>query len=94
MSGEFASLLDTTEPMAAARHYIESFNKGDGKAMATMCVIPMSILEGLTPHIWQGTTACEDWYGDAMVEGEHAGVTDYFVELGKPRHVNVTGDSA
>lgn len=80
--------------MAAVRHYIESFNEGDVKAMAAMCAVPMSILDGLAPHVWQGSTACEDWYRDAMAEGEHAGVTDYFVELGEPRHVNVTGDSA
>ena len=94
MSRESASLPDTTEPMAAVRHYIESFNKGDVKAMAAMCDVPMSILDGLAPHFWQGPTACQDWYGDAMAEGEHAGVTDYFVELGEPRHINVTGDSA
>jgi hypothetical protein len=44
------SLPDTTEPMAAVRHYIESFNKGDAKAMAAMCAVPMSILDGLAPH--------------------------------------------
>jgi len=36
--------------MAAVRHYIESFNKGDAKAMAAMCAVPMSILDGLAPH--------------------------------------------
>jgi ketosteroid isomerase-like protein len=94
MSTSSMSLSETAEPMAAVRQYIESFNKGDVKAMAATCAVPMSILDGMAPHVWQGPTACEDWYGDAMAEGEHVGATDYFVELGEPRHVNITGDSA
>lgn len=82
-----------TEPMAAVRHYIENFNKGEVEAMAALCMVPMSILDGLAPHVWHGPTACQDWYRDAMVAGEHEGATEYFVALGEPRHVNVTGDS-
>ncbi len=85
---------DTSEPMAAVRHYIESFNKGDAKAMAAMCAVPMSILDGMAPHVWHGPTACEDWYRDAMIEGEHVGAADYSVKLGEPKHNNITGDSA
>jgi hypothetical protein len=94
MSTSSMSLSDTAEPMTAVRHYIESFNKGDVKAMAGTCAVPMSILDGMAPHVWHGPTACEDWYRDAMIEGEHVGATDYFVEPGEPRHVNITGDSA
>ena len=57
MSRESASLPDTTEPMAAVRHYIESFNEGDVKAMAAMCAVPMSILDGLAPHVWHVPTS-------------------------------------
>jgi hypothetical protein len=94
MSTAPTSLPDATEPLAAVRHYIESFNKGDPKAMAAMCAVPMSILDGMAPHVWHGPTACEDWYRDAMTEGEHLGATDYRVTLGEPTHNNITGDSA
>ena len=85
---------DTTETLAAVRQYIESFNKGDAQAMAAMCAVPMSILDGMAPYVWHGATACEDWYGDVLIEGEHVGATDYFVTLGEPKHNNITGDSA
>jgi ketosteroid isomerase-like protein len=85
---------DTAEPLAAVRHYIESFNRGDVKAMSAACAVPMSILDGMAPHVWHGPTATEDWYGDAMTEGEHLGATDYSVGLGEPLHVQITGDSA
>ena len=94
MSTTSASQPETAEPLAAVRHYIESFNGGDVKAMAATCAVPMSILDGMAPHVWHGPTASEDWYRDAMTEGEHLGATDYSVALGEPLHVQITGDSA
>ncbi|HKR22364.1 MAG TPA: nuclear transport factor 2 family protein [Pyrinomonadaceae bacterium] len=94
MSTASTPLPDTTEPMAAVRDYIAGFNKGDVNSMAAMCAVPMSILDGMAPHLWHGPEASQDWYRDVLVEGEHLGAAGYFVELGEPRHVNVTGDSA
>ena len=54
----------------------------------------MQILDGMSPHVWQGPTAAEDWWRDALAEGEHLGVTDYHIGLGEPRHVDITGDYA
>jgi len=80
--------------MGAVRHYIDCFNKGDVKAMAAACDAPTSILDGLPPHVWHGPTACEDWHRDVTVAGDREGATGYFVTLGEPQHVNVTGDRA
>ena len=78
--------------MGAVLQYVEAFNNGDSTAMAATCADPMQILDGMSPHVWQGPTAAEDWYRDALAEGEHLGVTDYHIGLGEPRHVDVTGD--
>jgi ketosteroid isomerase-like protein len=48
----------------------------------------------MAPHVWQGPTACTDWYRDVLTHGEEAGAREYFVTLDEPRHVEVTGDSA
>lgn len=85
---------DATDPMAAVRQYLEAFNRGDVKAMAAMCDVPMSILDGLPPHAWQGPTAGEDWYRDVMAAGEQEGASGYQVTPGEPRHVDITGDRA
>src|SRR5262249_60928728 len=53
-----------------------------------------SILDGLPPHVWQGPTACEDWYRQAMEAGEQEGAAGYFITLDEPRHVDVAGDHA
>ena len=89
-----ATPVPDTGPMETVRDYIAGFNKGDVNSMAAMCADPMSILDGMAPHVWHGPTASQDWYSDVLVEGEQHGATDYFVELGEPRHVNVTGDNA
>ncbi len=89
-----AALPDAMEPMAAVRQYVDAFNKGDVEAMSTNCATPATVLDGLAPHVWQGPTACRDWYRDVLAAGEKEGATGYFVTLGDPRHVDVTGDRA
>jgi ketosteroid isomerase-like protein len=94
MSTTSKSQPDTAGPLAAVRQYIEGFNRGDVKSMAATCAVPVSILDGMAPHVWHGPTASEDWYRDAMTEGEHLGAANYSVALGEPLHVQITGDSA
>ena len=88
------SLPDTSDPAGTVRHYIDGLNKGDPEAMAALCTVPMSILDGMAPHVWHGPTATQDWYREVLIEGEHIGATDYFVTVGEPKHNNITGDSA
>ena len=87
-------MLSASDPMAAVRRYIDAFNRADPKAMAATCADPMQILDGMSPHVWQGPTASEDWYQDVLAEGEQAGASGYRITLDEPRHVNVTGDYA
>ena len=85
---------DATNPMGAVRLYIDCFNRGDAAGMAATCDVPMSILDGMPPHVWHGPAASQDWYRDVLITGEHEGASDYFVALSEPWHVNVTGDRA
>ena len=87
-------MTGSVDPVSAVQRYIDAFNEADVKAMAAMCVDPMSILDGMAPHVWHGPTATQDWYRDVLLEGEHQGAKDYHVTLGKPLHANVTGDAA
>ena len=86
--------MATTDPVAAVRHYIDAFNKGDGDAMVAAFAVPGSILDGMPPHSWMGPTACQDWYRDVLTEARQHGASDYLVRLGEPLHNNTTGESA
>jgi len=85
---------DSDDPMVAVLHYVDAFNNGDAKAMAATCADPMQILDGMSPHVWQGPTAAEDWRKDVLAEGEHLGASGYHIALGEPRHVDVDGQNA
>jgi ketosteroid isomerase-like protein len=84
----------SSDPVSVVERYLAAFNKADVKAMAAMCADPMSILDGMAPHVWHGPTATQEWYRDVLIEGEHLGAKDYNVTLGKPAHADVTGDAA
>ena len=82
------------EVLAAVRQYVDAFNNADPKAMAAACADPMQILDGMSPHVWQGPTAAEDWWRDVLTEGEHLGASGYRIALDEPKHVDVTGEYA
>ena len=52
--------MSSSEPIAAVRQYLDGFNKGDAKMMASTFANPGSILDGMAPHVWHGPTAAED----------------------------------
>ena len=54
----------------------------------------MQILDGMSPHVWQGPTAAQDWYRDTLNKVEHAGASGLHIGVGEPRHVDVSGDYA
>jgi ketosteroid isomerase-like protein len=82
------------DALSAVLRYVDAFNSGDPQAMAAVCADPMQILDGMSPHVWQGPTASQDWWSDVLTEGEHLGASNYHIALGEPRHLDVTGDSA
>jgi ketosteroid isomerase-like protein len=84
----------SSDPVMAVRQYIDAFNQGDAQGMAAMCAQPMSILDGMAPHVWHGPAAAEDWYEDVLIEGKRHGATDYHVTVGNPLHADVTADAA
>jgi ketosteroid isomerase-like protein len=85
-------MTNSNDPMTAVRQYVDGFNAGDVKAMAAACADPMQILDGMSPHVWQGPTAAEDWWRDVLAEGEHLGASGYRIALDQPRHVDVNAD--
>jgi hypothetical protein len=56
--------------------------------MAAMCVDPMSILDGMAPHVWHGPTATQDRYKGVLVDGQHLNAKNYHVTLGKALHAH------
>ena len=91
--------METQEAVAAdalstVNCYIDAFNKGDVKNMAAVFADSGSILDGMSPHVWHGTTAAEDWYRGVLTNTKKEGASDLFVTVGQPLHMEITGDAA
>lgn len=89
-----AAASDKTDVMATVNQFNDGINKGDVKTAVAACANPTFIVDEIPPYAWQGATACSDWATDFEADSKKKGITDPFVTLGKPRHVNVTGDRA
>lgn len=59
-----------------------------------MTSTPLGAVKQYIDGFNNGPTAAEDWYRDALAEGEHLGVSDYLITLGEPSHNDVTDDHA
>ena len=86
--------MTALEPMTTVHRYIAAFNDGDADAMAACFADPGSILDGMAPHVWIGTTAARDWYRDVLIEGEHHGASGYSLTLGEVQRNDLNGGSA
>lgn len=85
---------DQADVVATVHQFNDSLNKGDAKTALAACAAPSSIIDEFPPHEWQGPTACADWANDFEAYNKKTGVTDPNVKLGKPKHVDITGDRA
>lgn len=88
----FAS--EQSDVMVPIHQFVDGFNKGDAKTALAACAEDTSIIDEFPPHEWHGAGACAKWADDYMANAKKDGITDGFVTLGKPKHVDVTGDRA
>ena len=80
--------------MATVNQFVDNFNKGDSVKAVAACAAETSILDEFPPHEWHGAGACARWLGDYGADAQKNGITDGFVTLGKPWHVDVAGKIA
>lgn len=72
----------------------DGLNKNDAQTTVAACASPASVVDEFPPHEWQGATACADWLKGLTALDKQLGITDTVATLGKPLHVDVTGDRA
>ena len=89
-----AIATEQTDAMAPVHQFIDGFNKGDVKSALAACAEQTSIVDEFPPHEWHGAGACAKWASDYDSNAKKEGISDGVVTLGKPRHVDVSGDRA
>ena len=85
---------DQTDALAAVTQFIDGFNKGDVPSALAACADDCAIIDEFPPYEWRGSGACGQWAKDYDADARKNGITDGHVTMGKPRHVDVTGDRA
>jgi len=88
------ALCQQAEVMSTVSQFVDSFNKGDAKAAAAACADQTVIIDEFPPHEWHGAGACATWMSDYDTDAKKNAITDGVVTLGKPKHVDVSGDHA
>ena len=89
-----AFAADKDDVMASVKQFVDGFNKGDVKSALAACAEQTSIVDEFPPHEWHGPGACAAWANDFDADAKKNGIPDGKVTLGKPRHVDVSGDRA
>ncbi|HTO75258.1 MAG TPA: nuclear transport factor 2 family protein [Thermoanaerobaculia bacterium] len=89
-----AAATDQADVMAPVYQFIDGFNKGDVKSAVAACADQASIIDEFAPYEWHGAAACPQWAAAFDADAKKNGITSGAVTLGKPRHVDITGDHA
>jgi ketosteroid isomerase-like protein len=89
-----AGASDADDAVAPVKKFIDGFNGGDVAGALSTCASPAVVIDELPPYLWQGPTACADWANDYDADAKRKGITDGFVKVSKPTHVEITGDRA
>ncbi len=88
----FAS--EAADVMKPVHQFIDGFNKGDVKSALSACADEAYIIDEFPPYEWHGTGACSTWANAYDADAKKNGITDPVVTVGKPKHVDVSGDHA
>jgi ketosteroid isomerase-like protein len=89
-----AVAAEKTDVMTTVHKFVDSFNKGDLKALTATCADQASIIDEFPPHEWHGAGACAKWTDDYDADAKKNGITDGMVTLGAALHIDVTADFA
>lgn len=87
-----AAASEKSDVMATVNQFIDGFNKGDVATALAACASPAFVIDEFPPYAWSGGNACSDWANDFDADAKKKGLTDPFVKLARPRHVEVVGD--
>jgi hypothetical protein len=82
--------------MAPIKKFIDSFNKGDmaGAASTHAATADLTILDEVSPYLWNGPKAFHAWAGDLDADAKKNGITDQSVTISAPTRTESTANQA
>lgn len=89
-----AAASDESAVMTAVQKANDSFNSGNKQAWLSLCGAEAVIIDNFAPYMWEGTSACSDYWDANDADGKKNGITGEIVTLGTPWHTAINGDRA
>ena len=80
--------------MKPINQFVSGFNKGDMQSAMAACSEATAVVDEFPPHSWSGSGACQQWADDYDANAKKNRITNGKVILGKPTHLDITGDHA
>jgi hypothetical protein len=82
--------------MAPIQKFIDSFNKGDvaGAAATHAAEADLVIIDEVSPFLWRGPRAFQQWSTDLDSDAKKRGITDQMVKIGASTRREVSGEQA
>jgi ketosteroid isomerase-like protein len=82
--------------MAPITKFMDAFNKGDVPAAAAThaAEADLTILDEVSPYLWNGPKAFQAWVGDLDADSKKHGITDQMVTIGAPTRIETQGAGA
>jgi len=85
---------DKADVVTTVKQALSNINNGDKGAFTAACASQTIVIDDFPPHVWQGATACADWWKDNDALNKKSGITDFKGTLGEPKHIEISGDRA
>jgi hypothetical protein len=86
-----AAAADNSAVMAVVNGAVTAFNKGDMKSWEALCAPNAPVVDNIAPYAY---ATCADWWSAHAAFIKKNGISGEVATLGKPWHVEVTGDRA
>ena len=96
MGASAAAQTPDAQVMAPIQKFMDSFNKGDvaGAAATHAAEADLAITDEVSPFLWRGPRAFQQWITDLESDAKRRGITDQMVKIDAPTRREVIGDQA
>lgn len=94
LAGSTVVMGQRSAVMKPINQFVNGFNKGDTASAMAACSETTAIIDEFAPHSWSGEGACQKWADDFDAHVKKNRITNGKIILGKPTHIDITGDYA
>jgi len=94
LSASAAADDNNAQIMQTLQRWVQGYNEAGPKATTVTCADRGAVIGAFPPYFWGGVNACAHWAQDWEAYAKRNHLAQCRVDLGTPRHLDVSGDRA